>query len=138
MSGHYPFGGKANRVSAYAFFEKEGLSLDLQERYYKWWYDLAKNFVAQDPDLKVTRAVDFNHYPFGQHAGGNVRLHDYQWATALADLGAFVVNAVFPKLSSEALHKVEHDYAAMMKDLEGERDKAPRPAAPDVGRYRHI
>ena len=138
MSGHYPFGGKANRISAFAFFEKHQFSLDLQERYYKWWYDFAKNFVERDPDLKVTRAVDFNHYPFGQHAESNFHLHGYKWATALADLGAFIANVIFPKLSEDALHKVAHDHEALVKTLEGDREKAPRAAPPDVGRYRHV
>ncbi|MHB8255432.1 MAG: hypothetical protein ACYDEV_17525 [Acidiferrobacter sp.] len=138
MSGHYPFGGKANRISAFAFFEKNKLSLDLQERYYKWWYEFAKNSVEQDPDLKATRAVDFKHYPFGQHAEGNFHLHGYIWATALADLGAFIANSILPKLSDEGRHKIEHDHEAMLKTLLGEREKTPRTAPPDVGRYRHV
>ena len=138
MSGHYPFGGKANRISAFAFFEKHQLSLDLQERYYKWWYEFAKSFVEKDPDLKTTRGVDFLHYPFGQHAEGNFHLHGYKWSTGLSDLGAFITNVIFPKLSDETLHKIEHDHETMLKGLEGDREKAPRPAPPDVGRYRHV
>ncbi len=138
MSGHYPFGGRANRVSAFAFFEKNQLSLDLQERYYKWWYDLAKRFVEQDPDLRVTRAVDFKHYPYGQHAERNFHLHDYKWATALADLGAFIANVIFPKLSEDARHTIDHDHDQMLKTLLAERAQAPREAPPDVGRYRHV
>ena len=138
MSGHYPFGGKANRISAFAFFEKNQLSLDLQERYYRWWYDFAKSAVERDRDLKVTRAVDFQHYPFGQHAESNFHLHGYKWSTALADLGAFIANVIFPKLTEEQTHKLEHDYEAMMKALLAEREKAPREAPPDVGRYRHV
>ena len=138
MSGHYPFGGKANRVTAFAFFEKNQLSLELQERYYRWWYDFAKTAVENDPDLKATRLVDFQHYPFGQHAETNFHLHGYKWATALADLGAFIANVIFPKLSEDASHKLAHDHDAMMKALLAERAKAPREAAPDVGRYRHV
>lgn len=138
MSGHYPFGGKANRISAFAFFEKHNLSLDLQERYYRWWYDFAKKAVENDADLKVTRAVDFSHYPFGQHAEGNFHLHGYKWATALADLGAFISNTLFPKFSHDALHTIEHDHEEMLKALEGEKEKSPRTAPPEVGRYRHV
>lgn len=138
MSGHLPFSGKANRVSVFAFFEQNQLSLDLQEYYYKWWYNFAKHFVENDPDLKVTRAVDFNHYPFGQHAEGNFHLHDYKWATATLDLGSFIMNVIFPKMTEEQRHKVEHDHDAMMKDLLAQRDKAPRSAPPEVGRYRHV
>jgi hypothetical protein len=138
MSGHYPFGGKANRISAFAFFEKNQLSLDLQERYYKWWYEFAKDAVEHDPDLRVTRGVDFTHYPFGQHAESNFHLHGYKWSTALADLGAFIANVIFPKLSDEARHTVDHNHDAMLKNLLGEREKTPREAPPDVGRYRHV
>jgi len=138
MSGHYPFGGKANRISVFAFFEKNQLSLDLQEHYYKWWYDYAKAMVEQDPDLKATRGVDFKHYPFGQHAESNFHLHGYKWATALSDLGAFIANVIFPKLSDETRHKLDHDHDAMMKSLLLEREKSPREAPPDVGRYRHV
>ncbi|MDA8389335.1 MAG: hypothetical protein M0Z76_01105 [Gammaproteobacteria bacterium] len=138
MSGHYPFNGKASRVSVFAFFEKNQLSLELQEQYYKWWYDLAKNFVTQDADLRAARAVDFQHFPYGQHAERNFHLHDYKWATAMADLGAFISNVIFAKMSDEQQHKVEHDHEAMLKGLLAQRDKTPRPAPPEVGRYRHV
>ncbi|WP_297397050.1 RnfABCDGE type electron transport complex subunit B [Acidiferrobacter sp.] len=138
MSGHYPFGGKANRVTVFAFFEKNQLGLELQERYYRWWYDFAKTTVERDPDLKATRGVDFQHYPFGQHAEANFHLHGYKWATALADLGAFIANVIFPKLSDEGSHKLAHDHDAMLQALLAEREKAPREAVPDVGRYRHV
>ncbi|WP_298134216.1 RnfABCDGE type electron transport complex subunit B [Acidiferrobacter sp.] len=138
MSGHYPFGGKANRVTAFAFFEQNQLGLELQERYYRWWYDFAKTAVDKDPDLKATRGVDFKHYPYGQHAEADFHLHGYKWATALADLGAFITNVLFPKLSDDAAHKLAHDHEAMLKALRAEREKAPREAVPDVGRYRHV
>ncbi len=138
MSGHYPFGGKANRITVFAFFEKHQMSLELQERYYKWWFDFAKNAVDQDPDLKAARGVDFQHYPFGQHAETNFHLHDYQWATAMADLGAFIVDVILPKLSHEDQEKVAHDHEALLQTLEKEREASPRAPVPDVGRYRHV
>ncbi|MHB1565507.1 MAG: RnfABCDGE type electron transport complex subunit B [Acidiferrobacter sp.] len=138
MSGHFPFSGRANRVSVYAFFEKNQLSLDLQERYYRWWYDFAKTFVEHDSDLRVTRAVDFQHFPFGQHAEANFHLHDYLWATATLDLGSFISQVILPKMTPEAQHQLAHDHEAMLKKLLAERDQAPRPAAPEVGRYRHV
>lgn len=138
MSGHFPFSGRANRVSVYAFFEKNQLSLDLQERYYRWWYDFARTFVDQDSDLRVTRAVDFQHFPFGQHAEANFHLHDYQWATALLDLGEFITGVIIPKMSPEAQHQLARDHETMLKGLLAERGKMPRPAPPEIGRYRHV
>ncbi len=138
MSGHYPFSGRANRVTVFGFFERNLLSLQLQEQYYKWWYDLAKNFIAQDAGLKAARGVDFEHYPYGQHAERNFHLHDYKWATAMIDLGALIDKVILPKMSDEQQHKVEHDHEIMLKGLLAQREKAPRPEPPEVGRYRHV
>lgn len=138
MSGHYPFSGKANRMSVFAFFEKNKLSLPLQEKYYKWWYDLAKEFVTKDRDLSVTKGVLFKDYPMGQHAHENFNLHDYMWSTPLLELGEFVKNAIMPKMSEDELHKLEHAHHKMLETLLAEREKNPRPAVPDIGRYRHV
>jgi hypothetical protein len=138
MAGHYPFSGRANRVGVFAFFEKNALGLDLQEKYYKWWYDWAKAFVAKDPDLSVTKAPLFNHYPIGQHAHNNFHLHDYVWATPMLELGEFVRDIVMPRMSEDALHKLEHDHHKMLDKLLAERTTSPRTAPPDVGRYRHV
>lgn len=138
MSGHYPFSGKANRVSVFAFFEKHRMSLEMQERYYRWWHEWAKAFVMSDPDLKASKAVDFAHYPFGQHAHANFHLHDYQWATPMVDLGGFIDTVIFPKLDQEAAHQLETQHAKMLAELLAERDRKPRPEPPDVGRYRHV
>ncbi len=137
MSGHYPFSGKANRLSVFAFFEKNNLSLELQEKYYKWWYDWAKDFVSKDADLRVTKGVLFNHYPMGQHAHENFHLRDHMWSTPMLELGEFVRDIIMPKMSEDALHKLDHAHHKMLDALLAERDKSPRTAVPDVGRYRH-
>lgn len=138
MAGHYPFSGKANRVSAFAFYERYGLGLELQEKYYKWWYDWAKNFVMQDPDLKVTKAADFNHFPYGQHAHHDFHLHKYQWCTTIIDLGKFIEGTIMPKLSEDALHKLEDDHHHMLEALQKEAQQTPRAAAPEIGYFRHV
>lgn len=138
VSGHYPFSGKGNRVSVFAFFEKNRLSLNMQERYYRWWHEWTKAFVLADPDLAVTKGVDFAHFPFGQHAHGNFHLHDYQWATPMLDLGRFVDAVILPKLDEHSAHALEHLHAQMLKELVAARDQEPRPEPPEVGRYRHV
>ncbi len=42
-----------------------------------------------------------------------------------------------PKMSEDALHKLDHAHHKMLDALLAERDKSPRTAVPDVGRYRH-
>ncbi len=138
MSGHYPFSGKANRVSVFAFYEKHQLGLALQEEYYQWWYNWAKQFVMNDADLKATKATMFDHYPYGQHAHGNFHLHDYTWSTNLLDLGEFIKNTLIPKLDEHAQHKLEEQHHHMLEDLLKKREQKPREAPPDVGRYRHV
>ncbi len=137
MSGHFPFSGKADRVSVFAFFEAHGLGLELQEEYYKWWYDWAREFVLKDPDLSVTKAVEFSHYPFGQHAHVNFHLHDYLWATSLLDLGQFIGNVIVPKLDDKAKHRLEQEHEKMLEGIGKEAVQKPRPSPPEVGRYRH-
>lgn len=137
MSGHYPFSGNANRVSVFAFYEKNGLSLELQEKYYRWWFDWAKNFVMNDPDLKYSKAHEFNSFPYGQHAHHDFHLHQYQWATTMIDLGAFIKNVILPKMDEDAQHKLEHDHQAMLEALKQEAASKPRPKAPEIGYYRH-
>ncbi|MDA8363892.1 MAG: hypothetical protein M0Z84_08770 [Gammaproteobacteria bacterium] len=137
MSGHFPFSGKANRVAVFAFFEDLGLSLELQERYYRWWHEWAKNFVQKDPDLSLTKAVEFSHYPFGQHAHANFHLHDYLWATPMLDLGEFIENVIFPRLDDKAMHQLGQEYEKMLEGIVQEAAQHPRPAPPEIGRYRH-
>ncbi|MHB1515118.1 MAG: hypothetical protein ACYCVY_05295 [Acidiferrobacteraceae bacterium] len=138
MSGHYPFSGKTNRLAVFAFFEKNQMSLALQERYYRWWHEWAKAFVINDPDLRASKAVEFAHFPYGQHAHGSFHLHDYQWSTPLVDLGMFVETTILPKLSDKAQHELEEAHAKMLATLLSERDQEPRPEPPEVGRYRHV
>lgn len=137
MSGHYPFSGKANRVSVFAFFEKHNFSLALQEQYYKWWYDWAKAFVMNDADLKVTKAYMFAEYPAGQHAHDNFHLHDYAWSNLLLELGEFVKNTILPKLNDAQTQQLEKDHHDLIERLRAQRETQPREAPPAVGRYRH-
>lgn len=137
MAGHFPFSGKANRVSVFSFFEAKRMSLALQEKYYTWWYDWAKDKVMKDSDLKAAKGMEFEHYPMGQHAHNNFHLHDYVWATALLDLGELIKNTLLPRLDADALHHLEEAHQKMLDGLLAQRDQAPRKAPPDVGRYRH-
>lgn len=137
MSGHYPFSGNTNRVSVFAFYEKHGLGLALQEKYYRWWFDWAKNFVLADPDLKVSKGHEFAKFPYGQHAHHDFHLHKYQWSTTMIDLGAFIKSVILPKLSEEQQHALEHDHHAMLEGLKKESGDHPRDKAPDIGYYRH-
>lgn len=137
MAGHYPFSGKANRVSVFAFYEKHGLSLDLQEKYYRWWFELAKNYVEQDADLKFTRGHDFVHFPYGQHALHDFHLHKYLWCTTMIDLGEFIKSIIMPKMSEAQLKILEHDHNEMLKKLEEEAKTAPRQPVPEIGYFRH-
>lgn len=138
MAGHYPFSGKADRVAVFAFFEKNRMSLAMQQRYYRWWHEWAKAFVMSDPDLKASKGVDFAHFPFGQHAHANFHLHDYQWATPMLELGEFIDAAILPRLDKEAAHRLEEMHHEMLTALLAERDQEPRPEPPEVGRYRHV
>jgi len=142
MSGHFPFQGKGvryggARLTISAFFEHHGFGLPLQEKYYKWWYDWAKNFVQNDPDLSYTKAVAFNHYPYGQHAMHSFHLNKKLWAMALADLGDLIRDNILPKLSEEELHKLEKDHEEAVHALEKEAGTGDREEIPEVGYFRH-
>ena len=137
MSGHFPFSGNTNRVSVFGFYERYNLNPALQEKYYKWWYDWAKNFVMADADLKATKGMEFTHYPFGQHSHVDFHLRQGAWTTALIDLGGFIKGTIFPKLSDEQMHKLDEDHHHMLHALEEEAKKTPRPPQPELGWFRH-
>lgn len=143
MAGHYPFMGRGvryggARMTITAFFEQHGFNLELQEKYYKWWYDWAKAFVENDPGLKAAKGVAFNSYPYGQHAHHAFHLVDKMWATTMADLGDLIRDSIMPKMDDAALHKLEEDHKAAVHKLEEEAKTNPREPAPDVGLYRHM
>ncbi len=138
MAGHFPFSGKAGRVAIYGFFERHGLGLPLQEQYYRWWYDWAKDFVMRDPDLRQAKGVEFAHYPYGQHAERNFHLHDYRWAVALEDLGKFIEHTLLPRLTAAQRQQLVEAHDKMFAALLASRSAHPRPPAPDVGRFRHV
>lgn len=140
---HYPFTGKGvryggARMTIAAFFEQHGLNMELQEAYYKWWFDWAKDFVNSDADLKVTKGVAFAHYPMGQHSHHSFHLNEKQWCTALADLGDLIRDVIFPKLDDAASKKLEDDHHAMLHKLEADAKNNQREPAPDVGYFRHM
>ncbi len=138
MADHYPFTGRADRVAVFGFFERNALGCELQEKYYKWWYDWTKEFVTKDLDLRHAKEVEFDRYPFGLHARANFHLHGYGWATAMIDLGKFIENVIFPRMSEQDLRKLEEAHENMLDALRAKRQSKPRPPAPDVGRYRHV
>jgi len=145
MAGHFPFAGKrgtryglAPRGTLAAFFENHGFNNDLQEKYYRWWYEFAKEFVARDSDLSATVGVRFEAYPMGTHARHSFHLNDKFWAVAMDELGSFISNLILPKLDTEAMHGLEHDHAAMLAELRSEAEANPRKPAPDVGLFRHV
>ncbi len=137
MAGHFPFSGNGGRASTTAFYERYGLNDELQEKYYKWWYDWAKAFVSQDKELVQTKSLDFAHYPYGQHAHRSFHLNGKHWAVCLADLGAFIKAVIMPKLDHDALHKLEDEHHKIVDALKKEAADKPREPAPDVGYFRH-
>ena len=145
MAGHFPFAGKrgtryglAPRGTIAAFFENQGLNNELQEKYYKWWFDYAKQFVENDGDLSVTMGVKFSQYPIGTHARHSFHLNDKFWPVAMDELGSLIANVILPKLDSDAMHKLEEEHQAMLDQLREETKSNPREASPDVGMFRHV
>jgi len=137
MAGHFPFSGNGGRASTTAFYERYGFNDELQETYYKWWYDWAKDFVTKDAELSVTKALEFAHYPFGQHAHRSFHLNDKHWAVCLTDLGEFIKGAVMPKMTHDELHELEDAHHQLVDKLKQEAAAKPREAVPDVGYFRH-
>lgn len=138
MSGHFPFSGNTNRVSVFGFYDRHNLNTTMQEKYYKWWYDWAKNFVMNDPDLKTTKGYEFQAFPYGQHSHTDFHLRQGLWATTLIDLGGFITGTLFGKLSDDAMHKLDEDHHHFLHKLEEEAKNNPRPASPDIGWFRHF
>ncbi|MGC8467924.1 MAG: hypothetical protein ACP5M3_06905 [Acidithiobacillus sp.] len=140
MAGHFPFSGKANRVSVFAFFEAHNWGLEAQEKYFEHWYTWTKNFVMNDPDLLAAKGVLFQgeHFHFGTHADREFHLHGYAIATRLLDLGEFIKGSILPKLDPDALHRLEEEHHHWIEDANAVAAKHPRPEAPEIGRYRHV
>lgn len=137
MAGHFPFSGRGGRASTTAFFELHGFNRTLQEKYYRWWYEWAKRFVQQDKELSQTKAIEFQSYPYGQHAHQEFHLNNKVWPVMLDDLGQVIKFAIFPRLSADDLHKVEDLHRKMVEELKKEAEATPREAAPDIGYFRH-
>lgn len=145
MAGHLPFVarrgvryGLAPRMTIAAFFERHRWSEALQERYYRWWYDWAKERVMEDPDLRAAKGVDFASYPFGQHARHSFHLQGKHWAEAMADLGDLVRDLILPKLDEAQRKALEEAHERLVRELDEEARANPPPPAPEVGRFRHI
>lgn len=145
MAGHFPFAGKrgtryglAPRGTLAAFFENHGLNQDLQEKYYRWWFDYAQDFVTKDSDLSATMSHTFDHYPMGTHARHSFHLNEKYWAVTMDELGSFIANVILPKLDSAAMHALEDAHAMLVQELRTEAETNPRPPAPDVGLFRHV
>ncbi len=138
MSGHFPFSGNTNRVSVFGFYDRYNLNQSLQEKYYKWWYDWAKNFVMNDPDLKATKGREFENFPYGQHSHVDFHLHQGAWTTTLIDLGGFIKGTLFGKMNDDAMHKLDEEHHEFLHNLAKEAEKNPRPESPDIGYFRHF
>ncbi len=138
MAGHFPFSGNGGRASTTAFYERYGFNDELQERYYKWWYDWAKNFVQQDKELSKTKALEFEHYPYGQHAHRGFHLNKKVWPVLLEDLGAMIKGTIFPKLNDEQLHKLEEEHHKALDAMKKAAKENPREPSPDIGYFRHV
>jgi len=137
MAGHFPFSGNTNRVSVFAFYERYGLNQQLQEKYYKWWYDWAKKQVLANSHLSASKGFEFSHFPYGSHSHHDFHLRQGQWTTCLVDLGAFIKGTLMPKLSDEQLHHLEDEHHHFLHHLEEEAKQAPREAQPELGWFRH-
>jgi hypothetical protein len=121
-----------------AFFEDHRMDESLQERYYKWWFDWAQDFVSNDPNLKAFVGDTFEHYPYGQHAAHAFHLNGKAWATALSDLGDFIRDAIFPELDEGAIGQLESEHAELLRKIEAAAAEAPPPGVPEVGYFRHV
>lgn len=137
MASHFPFSGNASRVGVYAFFERHGLDLPLQERYYRWWFDWAREQVVKDPGLAAAKGSEFQRFPYGQHAFHDFHLHRYSWSIALTDLGGLIDGTLLPRLDETQRHDLEHRHRVLLEQLKQQALQQPRPAAPEIGRYRH-
>jgi len=145
MAGHFPFGqkrgsryGRAPRMAISGFFEYHDFGKEQQEQYYRWWYDWAKSFVENDPDLNATMGWLFKSYPMGQHAEHGFHLHDRYWAMNMEELGSFIANSIFPKMTEEQMHKLEEDHEALVERLSEEAKEHGAEPTPDVGYFRHV
>jgi hypothetical protein len=136
MSGHFPFCGKGERMGMAAFFSSRRYDLVLQERYYRWWYEWAKAFVAGDEDLRLAYGTRFAHFPYGQHARHSFHLNDKMWAAAMADLGAVICRVMLPKLDEAAVQALQTQYGALLAELDRLAQESPH-AVPEVGYFRH-
>ncbi|RMD69776.1 MAG: hypothetical protein D6819_06035 [Gammaproteobacteria bacterium] len=142
MSIHLPFCGKTGRVmgrmDVFAFFDAHHFSPELQERYYRWWYEWAKKKVMEDPDLRAAYAPLFNRYPFGQHALHSFHLKkEYIWAVAMEDLGALICQVILPKLDEQEKEALMQAYRKMLEALDEEARSHPH-ELPELGYLRHI
>lgn len=137
MAGHFPFSGNGGRGTAAAFYERYRFNDELQEQYYKWWYDWAKNFVENDPALATTKGVDFVTYPYGQHAHRAFHLNNKVWPVLLSSLGEFIKGTLLPRLSEQQLHALEAEHTQMLDALRKAAQAKPREPSPDVGYFRH-
>ncbi|NIR60932.1 MAG: hypothetical protein GWO02_16185 [Gammaproteobacteria bacterium] len=145
MAGHFPFAGKRGiryglspRMSITAFFESHRFGLELQEKYYRWWYDWAQERVRNDPDLAAAKGTSFNGFPYGQHAEHGFHLNEKQWAAAMADLGDLIRDSILPKLSDQQLRELEARHGKLVEQLEREADEHPRRPAPEIGYFKHV
>ncbi len=142
MSLHLPFCGKTGRVmgrvEVFAFFDAHRFDPELQERYYRFWYEWAKGQVMADPDLRAAYGPLFERYPFGQHARRGFHLRDaYVWAVAMDDLGSVICQVILPRLDEAAREALERDYQAMLRALDEEARGRPF-EIPEMGYLRHI
>ena len=145
MSGHYPFAGdkgirygQAGRMSIAAFFEVNRFNQEIQEKYYKWWYDFAKAYVEKDADLSYSKGIQFNNYPMGTHSHVSFHLQDKYWCVCLEDLGALIRDLILTKLSDTESKKLEKDHHDLMDALKKEAETNTRDNYADVGYFRHI
>jgi len=143
MAGHYPFTGRGvryggARMTIAAFFEQHGLNMELQEAYYKWWFEWAKKQVANDAGLQAAKGVAFNHYPMGQHSHHSFHLNEKQWCNILAELGDFIRDAIFPTMDATASKQLEDEHHHMLDKLKADAKENAREPAPEVGYFRHM
>jgi hypothetical protein len=132
-----PFAHPADRNGLHSFFEHHGYDAELQERYYRFWYDFVRSRMESDTGLRKAHGPTFDRYPHGMHAAHNFHLHGHQWTTQVADIGNFVRNTVYPTMTDQEKADLAQSHADLVKQLDGEAEQRGHEESDDIPVFRH-